>query len=114
MVAECINTLREQVVPETHHVQLSVAPNGLIITKHDPRDENNIDVRLSFLFSQHILTFSQLLMQVSIRAVSYSGADAKDKKLFAFVSNDIKTKAMVCHIFKTKSGVCRHLQREIT
>ena len=48
----------------------------------------------------------QLLMQVSIRSVTYSGADSKDKKLFAFVSTDMRTKAIKCHIFKTKAGVC--------
>lgn len=44
-------------------------------------------------------------MQVPIRQISYTGADIKDKKMFAFVSNDQQTQAMFCHIFKTKAGV---------
>ena len=45
------------------------------------------------------------MMQVSIRSVTYSGADAKDKKLFAFLSTDMRTKVIKCHVFKTKAGV---------
>ena len=70
-------------------MKLSIAPNGMIVTKHDPNDENNIE----------------LLMQVPIRHVSYTGADAKEKKLFAYISNDVLTKTMMCHLFKAKAGV---------
>ena len=47
----------------------------------------------------------QLLMQVPIRHISYTGADQNDKKLFAFVSTDPTSKVMMCHILKAKAGV---------
>ena len=85
-----------------------MAANGMIITKHDPSDENKIEVSiLNRMFDSVLINlhFLQLLMQVPIRQISYTGADIKDKKLFAFISNDVQTKSMLCHIFKTKSGV---------
>ena len=45
-------------------------------------------------------------MQVPIRQVSYTGADTKDKKLFAFVSNNNQTNQMFCHCFKALDDVC--------
>ena len=52
-------------------------------------------------------SFFQVTLRVAIKLISYSGADVKDKKIFAFVSNDPTTKAMLCHLFKSaKMPVC--------
>ena len=42
---------QDQDLPATPNVKLSIAPNGMILTKHDPSDENNIEVR-----AWHVLT----------------------------------------------------------
>ena len=35
---------QDQDLPETPNVKLSVAPNGMILTKHNPAEENDIKV----------------------------------------------------------------------
>lgn len=36
--------MQEQDIPETPFIKLSIAANGMIITKHNPKDEADIQV----------------------------------------------------------------------
>ena len=44
VVANCMQALKEQDTKETPEVKLSMAANGMIITKHNPKDQNDIEV----------------------------------------------------------------------
>ena len=42
------------------------------------------------------------LEAIQIKHVSYTGADANNRKIFAFIANDPKSGTMACHVFLCK------------
>ena len=91
-------------MPPTPNVRVSIAPNGIILTQHDAKDPNFMEVMASII-SVFILWSSrlQLLMQIHIRQVSYTGADTKERRILAFVSRDPDDPTMYCHVFRAVS-----------
>lgn len=87
LISACIRELKK--VGRTasrEDVQLVISATGITIERPHPTMQKNTVVKT-----------------VPIAQISFTGVDPTNKKMFAFVSNNPKSQAMLCHVFHCKT-----------
>ncbi|EGD80026.1 TK/HMTK protein kinase [Salpingoeca rosetta] len=87
VVEACIKVVREDKSRMQGVVELEISPRGIVIQRPATKGGESVEI----------------LRDIPIKAISFTGVDRTYKKLFAFIANNSEEEGMLCHVFQCKS-----------